>query len=102
MGDKVPSLFDPWVEWFEEWKEMMKENEDLERQSRENIVNFYRDELFQILNGVSPMNVLSDNVRRRLLKYGVLVKTFKGAPGSTYFISQLGKEMLKDGKKLRS
>jgi len=102
MGDKVPSLFDPWVEWFEEWKDgMMKENE-LERQSRENIVNFYRDELIQILNGASPMTVLSDNVRKRLLKYGVLVKTFKGAPGSTYFLSQLGKEMLKDGTKLRS
>ena len=96
MGDKIPSLFDPWVEWFEEWKKMMKENEDLERQSRENIVNFYRDELILILNGASPMKVLSDNVRSRLMEYGVLNKKHTGGYGKVYSVSSLGKKILKD------
>lgn len=71
----------------------MKENE-LERQSRENIVNFYREELLLVLNGVKAMNVLSNNVRSRLLEYGVLDKEYTRR-GSVYSVSSLGKEMLK-------
>ena len=73
----------------------MNLNKRLEQQSRENMVNFYRHELIQILGGQKALEVLSDRVRKRLVEYGVLTKKFGAVGyGSTYFVTPLGEELL--------
>ena len=66
-------------------------NQRLEQQSRENMVNFYRRELNQILGGQRALEVLSDKVRKRLIDYGVLIKRYDAG---TYFVTPLGEELL--------
>ena len=80
-------------------KHTKKEIELLERQSLENLVDFYRHELLQIMRGRSGHEVLPDGVRKRLLKNGIIIRGFSGriddrSLGSPYSITPLGEEML--------
>ena len=73
-----------------------EEIEYFEVQSRENMVWFYRSELQKILKGQRAMGILPDNVRKRLIEYGVIVKEHNGDKrGSIYYVTILGEEMLR-------
>ena len=66
-------------------------NRRLEQKSRENMVRFYRYELDQIRGGQGALEVLSDNVRKRFVDYGVLTKRYDAG---AYFVTPLGEELL--------
>ena len=72
-----------------------EELEFFEAQSRENIVWFYQSELRKILKGQKTMDVLPKNVRKRLKKYGIIAKRPDTSKGSVYYITPVGKKILR-------
>jgi len=68
-----------------------REDEYLWKRSRENLIDFYNDELYKVDKGHLCAKLLNGDVRRRLIEYGVL-KKHKGKP---LILTELGKELLK-------
>ncbi|MCW4048541.1 MAG: hypothetical protein NWE89_02275 [Candidatus Bathyarchaeota archaeon] len=67
-----------------------KKDEDfIKRRNRENLIEFYREELLLVLEGRNSRDFMPLGVRRRLSKYGVLKKF-----GSRYLVTQLGMKIL--------
>ena len=70
------------------------EQEPFEQQSLKNLINFYREELYEINEGRSIFQTLSHGVRKRLIDNNIIFKKFRAGYGCRYFITPLGKEML--------
>lgn len=68
-----------------------KDEDFLEKRSRENLVETYREELLRILRGYKHMDFIPFIVRRQMRKDGIL-KRFSGR----YTVTQLGMEMLSE------
>jgi hypothetical protein len=66
---------------------------ELEKKSFENIIWFYRDELFQITEGTRATEIFPKGLRRRLLGLGVLVYR-RGRSGLRYILSATAQELL--------
>lgn len=60
-----------------------------------NLVWFYQDELMYLNEGTRAKNVFPKGLRRRLLKFGVLVYRH-GRVGLRYFISAAASELLQN------
>jgi predicted methyltransferase len=72
--------------------EYSKEDEDfIKKRSRENLVEFYREEFLKVIDGHNCGGLIPLHVRRRLRKEGILKKF-----GSKYTVTQLGREMLSE------
>ena len=79
-----------------------KQIEEFEQRSLENLVDFYRYELNQVMKGRSAYEILPDGVRKRLTENGIIIKRFGGgsrvgSQGSTHALTPLGVEMLGTG-----
>ena len=74
-----------------------KQIEEFDQQSLKNLVHFFRRELYRVIRGESIFDVVPHGVRMRLIENDVLYKghNFDSA-GSFYFVTDKGKEMLKD------
>jgi len=69
-----------------------KKDEDfIEKRSRENLVETYREELLKVLRGYNRMDFIPLSVRKRMREDGVL-KRFSGR----YTVTELGMEMLRE------
>ncbi|MCW4049125.1 MAG: hypothetical protein NWE89_05245 [Candidatus Bathyarchaeota archaeon] len=67
-----------------------KKDEDfLKQRSRDNLVETYWEELHKVIEGNNCVDLLPNGVRRRLRRYGILLKI-----GSKYPVTQLGREIL--------
>ena len=72
-----------------------KDNENLERQSLINLVNFYQDELLEVAKGNSIFHILPHLVRKQLVKGRIIHKGYNFYKlGSVYKLTIKGKEML--------
>lgn len=60
---------------------------DFERQSFENVVEFYREELLEVHHGVSARKVFTDDTVRRLRKKNVILINRLGRKGSWFKLS---------------
>lgn len=66
-----------------------EEKDFLEKQSTENLIDMYRQELLRIVRGEKCHKLLPKSVRRRFRNYGILSKI-----GGIYKVTSRGKEML--------
>ena len=66
-----------------------EENKLLERQSMENLVENYREELLQIIGGGDCCTLLPRGVRRRMRRDGILSKV-----GHRYEVGLQGRDLL--------
>ncbi|MCK4438448.1 hypothetical protein KAV47_05195 [Candidatus Bathyarchaeota archaeon] len=72
--------------------EYSKKDEDfIKKRSRENLIEFYREELLKVIEGYNRMDFMSHGVRRRMRKEGVLKKR-----GGKYTVTRLGRKMLSE------
>ena len=67
--------------------------EELEKQSFENLIWFYQEELSQITEGTRATELFPKGLRRRLLDLGVLVYR-RGRSGLRYILSATARELL--------
>jgi len=68
-----------------------KKDEDfIERRSRENLVETYREELLKVIEGYNRIDFMSHGVRRRLKAEGIIKKV-----SGKYTVTELGMQMLK-------
>lgn len=68
-----------------------EELQSFERKSFENLIYFYRDELFQVLKGKNTTELFSSYTRRRLLMKGITRQR-----GSRTFLTDKARKILEE------